>query len=146
MTVITKLKQLYEIDDSLWLEETIELLKHKQFNLLDLDNLIEELESLVRRDKASIESLFIHLIEHLLVYQYWLREKEYNGNHWSREILNFRFQLDALLTTNYRNYLINNQDKLYLKGKKLATKKSGLIFPEECPYTFDQLLDENWLP
>jgi NTP pyrophosphatase (non-canonical NTP hydrolase) len=47
MTVITDLKILYEIDDSLWLEETIELLKAKRFEALDLDNLIEELEDLV---------------------------------------------------------------------------------------------------
>ncbi len=31
MTVILDLKTLYEIDDSLWLEETIELLKAKKF-------------------------------------------------------------------------------------------------------------------
>ncbi len=31
MTVILDLKTLYEIDDSLWLEETIELLKAKNF-------------------------------------------------------------------------------------------------------------------
>ncbi|MFM8308757.1 MAG: DUF29 family protein, partial [Microcystis aeruginosa] len=46
MTVIPDLKTLYEIDDSLWLEETIELLKAKHFEALDLDNLIEELEDL----------------------------------------------------------------------------------------------------
>ncbi len=32
MTVIPDLKTLYEIDDSLWLEETIELLKAKRGN------------------------------------------------------------------------------------------------------------------
>ncbi len=46
MTVIPDLKTLYEIDDSLWLEETIELLKAKRFDALDLENLIEELEDL----------------------------------------------------------------------------------------------------
>ena len=43
MTVIPDLKTLYEIDDSLWLEETIELLKARKFDALDLDNLIGEL-------------------------------------------------------------------------------------------------------
>ncbi|MHC0066541.1 DUF29 family protein [Nostoc sp. UIC 10890] len=36
MTITTNLKQLYETDDNLWLEKTIELLKQKQFNQLDL--------------------------------------------------------------------------------------------------------------
>ncbi len=40
------LKSLYEIDDHLWLKETIELLKESRFNELDLEHLIEELESL----------------------------------------------------------------------------------------------------
>ncbi|MEH2073942.1 MAG: DUF29 family protein, partial [Nostoc sp.] len=39
MTITTNLKQLYETDDNLWLEETIELLKQKQFSQLDLENL-----------------------------------------------------------------------------------------------------------
>ncbi len=39
MTVIPDLKTLYEIDDSLWLEETIKLLKAKKFQALDLENL-----------------------------------------------------------------------------------------------------------
>lgn len=42
MTVATKLKQLYEIDDYLWLLETIELLKQNKLNELDLENLIKE--------------------------------------------------------------------------------------------------------
>ena len=59
MTVIEKvdLKQLYEIDDYLWIEETVKLLKEKKFNELDLDNLIEELESLGSEKKHKINSL-----------------------------------------------------------------------------------------
>ena len=51
------LKELYEIDDNLWLEETVKLLKEKKFTELDLENLIEELESLARRDKLAMASL-----------------------------------------------------------------------------------------
>lgn len=53
MSVISDLKTLYEIDDSAWLEETIELLKAKQFNSLDLENLIEELEDLGSEKKIE---------------------------------------------------------------------------------------------
>lgn len=48
------LKKLYETDDNLWLEETIKILKLKQFQELDLDNLIEELEVLGPRDKNKL--------------------------------------------------------------------------------------------
>lgn len=38
----SNLKELYEIDDYLWREKTVERLKGKKFNELDLENLIEE--------------------------------------------------------------------------------------------------------
>jgi hypothetical protein len=55
MTETTKnnLKDLYEIDDYLWIQETVKLLKEKQFNDLDLENLIEELEDLGNEKKTS---------------------------------------------------------------------------------------------
>ncbi|CAD5952015.1 DUF29 family protein [Planktothrix agardhii] len=43
---VNDLKQLYDLDDAQWLEETVNLLKKHQFQQLDLDNLIEELEDL----------------------------------------------------------------------------------------------------
>jgi hypothetical protein len=51
------LKQLDEIDDHLWLEKTIKLLKANHLEELDLENLIEELENLGRRDKVKVASL-----------------------------------------------------------------------------------------
>ena len=56
MMVITDLKSLYEIDDSLWLESIIILLKEKRFKELDLENLIEELEALGRSDFNKVKS------------------------------------------------------------------------------------------
>lgn len=71
MTITTKLKQLHETDENLWLEETIELLKQKQFNQLDLENLIEELISFGTRDLAKAKSLLRQIIIHILLLQYW---------------------------------------------------------------------------
>ncbi len=68
MTVIPDLKILYEIDDSLWLEATIELLKSKRFDALDLDNLIEELEDLgwldiqIQSDRALMNGKLVVVI------------------------------------------------------------------------------------
>jgi hypothetical protein len=49
MTTST-IKDLYDRDYHLWLEETSKLLKAKDFENIDLENLIEEIESLGRRD------------------------------------------------------------------------------------------------
>ena len=65
-----ELKEFYEIDENLWLETTIRLLKENDLDKLDLDNLIEELESLGRRDKHRVESFLRPIIIHLLLLQH----------------------------------------------------------------------------
>jgi hypothetical protein len=67
MTVIPDLKTLYEIDDSLWLEETVELLKARRFDTLDLENLIEELEDLGSEKKFRVASFLQQIIRHALL-------------------------------------------------------------------------------
>lgn len=146
MLTITNLKQLYEIDDSQWLEETVKILKNKQFNDLDLDNLIEELEDLGREKKNAVASLLEQVIRHLLLLQYWTEEKEYNSTHWQGEIYTFRVQLRRKLTTNLRNYLEAELNNIYqdaLGFVKIKTQNK-VQFPSECPYTLKQLLDKEW--
>ncbi|MBF2058366.1 MAG: DUF29 domain-containing protein [Cyanobacterium sp. T60_A2020_053] len=141
------LKELYEIDDNLWLEETVILLKENRLNELDLENLIEELESLARRDKLAMGSLLEQVIRHLLLIEYWHDEREINYRHWRSEITSFRGQLNRRMTTNLGNYLVENFDSIYSYGRKYVIDKSGLdTFPQYCPYTLDQLLDEDWFP
>ncbi|WP_017296392.1 DUF29 domain-containing protein [Geminocystis herdmanii] len=149
MTVIEKLylKNLYEIDDHLWLEKTIDLLKEKKFKELDLENLIEELESLARRDKLAIKSLLEQIIRHLLLLQYWEEERERNYRHWRSEVTSFRGQINQRMTTNFYNYLSDNIQETYKYARKYVKDKSGLdIFPVDCPYHLEQLLDEDWFP
>jgi hypothetical protein len=110
------LKELYEIDDHLWLETTIKLLKANRFSEIDIDNLIEELESLSRKDKATVSRFLELIIIDLLLLQYWEKESEYNGNHWTVEILNFRHQLDDLLTTNLYKHLDSKLDIIYQRA------------------------------
>ncbi|MFB2971702.1 DUF29 domain-containing protein [Aerosakkonema sp. BLCC-F183] len=145
---LTDLKNLYEVDDYQWLEETVKLLKKQQFEDLDLDNLIEELEDLGKEKKNAVASLLEQVIRHLLLLQYWRSESEYNAVHWQEEIYNFRIQLRRRITTNLRNYLESELNSIYkdaLGFVKIKTQNS-VTFPPECPYSLDQLLDVEWLP
>jgi len=147
MSVID-LKTLYETDDFAWLESTIELLKNRQFNALDLENLIEELEELESEKRNAVVSLLNQIIRHLLLLEYWTSERERNTNHWRSEIVNFRDRLDQRLTTNLQNYLQENLDSIYKRALIYVKEKTGnsVEFPKECPYTLEQLLDLNWYP
>jgi hypothetical protein len=145
---VNDLKQLYDLDDAQWLEETVSLLKKHQFKQLDLDNLIEELEDLGREKKNAVASLSEQIIRHLLLLQYWTTEAEYNAVHWQEEIYTFRTQLGRKITTNLRNYLEKELNSIYqdaLGFVKIKTVNS-VVFPPDCPYSLEQLLDRSWLP
>ncbi|MFN6211235.1 MAG: DUF29 domain-containing protein [Microcystis sp.] len=148
MTVIPDLKTLYEIDDSLWLEETIKLLKTKKFDALDLDNLIEELEDLGNEKKFRVASFLQQIIRHCLLLQFWTSEREYNQAHWRSEIINFKDELNTYLTTNLRNYLEHNLATIYEKALRYLRQKTDnkVNFPDTCPYSLEELLAPNWLP
>ena len=148
MTVIPDLKTLYEIDDSLWLEETIELLKAKKFDALDLDNLIEELEDLGNEKKFRVASFLQQIIRHALLLQFWISEREYNQAHWQAEIISFQYQLKRYLTTNLRQYLEQEFEQIYFESLRYVRQKNDnkVNLPDTCPYSLEELLDPNWLP
>ena len=143
-----QLKNLYEIDEHLWLEETIKILKEKCLDELDWENLIGELESLSKKDKNRVSSFLEQIIRHSLLLQYWIIEQERNKNHWRAEILGFRTQLRKYLTTNLHNYLANELNIIYQDALGYVREKTGFSvdFPEECPYTLEQLLNKKWFP
>lgn len=146
MKITTNLKELYEIDDNLWLEQTVELLKQKEFNQLDLENLIEELTNLGKRDLAQVKSLLRQIIIHLLLLQYWQIEYERNHRHWLGEVKTFRYDLNNHLTTNLTNKLQDDLENIYQSAVDFVQIKTDLTtLPAKCPYTLTQLLDDNYL-
>ncbi|MCA2710246.1 MAG: DUF29 domain-containing protein [Microcystis sp. M015S2] len=148
MLGVHQLKQLYELDDSQWLGETISLLRNHQFQQLDLEHLIEELEDLGKEKKNAVSSLLEQVIRHLLLLQYWTKETEYNTINWQEEIYNFRTQLRRKMTANLRNYLEEELNYIYedaLGFVKIKTANT-VIFSSQCPYSLEQLLDRDWLP
>jgi hypothetical protein len=86
---------LYEQDILLWVEETVAKLRAHDFENLDLDNLIEEVESLGISQKKELISRLITLIEHLLKRLYVDIPYDFNG--WERTIRNQRNELQVLL-------------------------------------------------
>ncbi|MFM8295681.1 MAG: DUF29 domain-containing protein [Microcystaceae cyanobacterium] len=148
-SVKNSLKSLYEQDEHLWLTETIQLLKENRLEQLDIENLIGELEDLSKWNQNRVESFLRQVFIHLLLLQYWTMEYDYNYRHWQGEIASFRVQLNRALTTNLKQYLLENLEDVYQESVFIVTQKTGLdlqIFPAFCPYSLEQLLDKNWLP
>ena len=147
MAVISNLKRLYEIDNSQWLEEIVELLKQRQFEHLDLENLIEELVDLGSEKKNAAINLLEQVIRYLLLLEYWTIERDNNQAHWESEIVGFRTQLRRRMTTNLRNHLIKELPSIYQDAVIYVRTKTcfKVNFPEVCPYSLDQLLDIHYL-
>ena len=144
-------KSLYDTDYNLWLEETVKRLQAKDFNAIDWENLIEEIASLGRSDKRAIKSLLTRLFEHLLKLAYWESERDYNQNHWQREILNFRKQIrdDLKTSPSLKRYLREIFDECYQDARQLLSASSQLpvdTFPTKPLGNIEQVLDETWFP
>jgi hypothetical protein len=53
------------------------------------------------------------------------------------------------LICSLKNYPQEQLQESYEKARRQAAKQTGLIistFPEECLYSLELILDENWLP
>lgn len=94
---ITTETSLYATDYQRWLEQTVVQLRQHQFNHLDLNHLIEELESLGRREKHAISSYLMRLCKHLLKVKYWESDRVTCFRGWDTEIANFCIQIEEKL-------------------------------------------------
>ena len=141
------LKHNIDTEYDSWLLEQAQLLRDRDFQHLDIDNLVEELETLVRGEKSSVEQFAYLIMLHLLLIEYWHEQSEWNRNHWEAEITGFRLQLNNKLTTNLRNHLAQRLDFLYGKAYQAAAKKTkssinGDRFPQARKYSLEDIIND----
>ncbi|MGK7933384.1 MAG: DUF29 domain-containing protein [Microcystaceae cyanobacterium] len=150
MKFIKELKQLYDQDFVLWVDKTTDKIRQGDITNLDWEHLLEEIEDLGREQRNKVESYLIQTVKHLLMYQYWLSEKDYCAKGWADEIDNFRIELEILFQSKtLYNYGTSIVDRVYNKAKRSVIKKTGLsstIFPNTCPYSFEEIVDVEFLP
>jgi len=140
-------KCLYEQDFYAWGKVQLSLLESQKFTSLDLPNLIQEFESVVRREKNELKSKLALLIMHLLKWKY---QPEFRSKSWENTISFCRDDLQELLkdSPSLENEIDNCWEDSYKRSKKEAKKETGLLreFPEKCPFNRKEALDENWMP
>jgi Domain of unknown function DUF29 len=92
---LTLAETLYERDFNSWLEDIVVNLRARDFERIDIDNLIEEIEGLANRDRREVETRLKRLIEHILKRCYVNMPECYRG--WEVTIINQRDELQKLL-------------------------------------------------
>lgn len=138
----------YQDDFYSWIDHNIMLLKQKQWEDIDIDTLIDELESMAKRDKRELISHFIVLIAHLLKWHY---QPQMRSGSWRGSICEQRIRIQDQLedSPSLKNCLDISIDKAYPAALKITHQEIGLsisAFPLRCPYSISELLDEDFYP
>lgn len=157
---------LYKTDFYQWVQKQKQLLINRQFDQLDLENLIEEVEDMGKSEPRSLRSHLVTLLLHLLKYQYqtyqledrWVAEMVVhtwypsidNPRREIREVLqespSLRSTTSELMSNAYKQAKIDaiKQMNRYIKQK--SRKLNASSFPDVCPWTFEQIMEDDWLP
>ncbi len=147
---LQQLKMLYDKDFVLWVDKTSEQIRQGNLDNLDWEHLLEEIEDLGREQRNKVESYLIQTVKYLLMYEYWTSQRNYCGKGWADEIDNFRIELEILFKSKtLYNHGESLLDTVYMKAKRAVIRKTGLssnTFPEQCPYSFQEVIDFDFLP
>ncbi|MEA5576583.1 DUF29 domain-containing protein [Anabaena sp. UHCC 0451] len=135
---------LYQRDFLLWTLDTVDKLKTHDFDQLDLENLIEEIESLGRSEKKELKSRLLILLEHLLKRLFLNSPNDYRS--WEITIDEQRRQIELELEDSPSLKTIweeafSSAWRLALKG--VRKNYSQVTFPDVWPYPndIDSILD-----
>ena len=141
-------KSLYERDFCLWLEQQSALLREGRLSELDVANLLEEIESMGRKDRKAIKSNLAVVLSHLLKYQF---QPEQRSGGWRASIIEHRQRLrdDLEESPSLAGHAETVLERAYADARARALAETGLPakqLPRTCPYTLQQTLDLDFLP
>ncbi|NJR39837.1 MAG: DUF29 domain-containing protein [Leptolyngbyaceae cyanobacterium CSU_1_4] len=136
---------LYEQDFYQWTQEMAIALRARRVSALDWENLAEEIESLGKSDRRSLQSRLEVLLMHLLKGQY---QPSKQSNSWRFTITEQRLRIQSLLadSPSLKVYVETELPRSYQNACKLAAAETGLgreTFPANCPYTVSELLNDD---
>ncbi|MEH2091335.1 DUF29 domain-containing protein [Nostoc sp.] len=139
---------LYEQDFYLWIQTTAELLKQGRLTELDLENLIDEIETMGRSEKKALRSNLEVVLMHLLKYKY---QAEKRSGSWRATIREHRKRIRQALeeSPSLKPYFDEVFELCYDDARLLAVDETELhlaTFPEQSPFTPEQALDPDFLP
>ena len=142
---MTKASTSYDQDFYQWTLDQAESLKKKEYAQLDLENLLEEIESLGNSEKRALESHMSNLFLHLLKRKY---QPLMDSHSWKYSIRNARRQVKKTLEKNpsLKSKVREIMQDAYDSAFDIAMAQTGLpenTFPKECPFSEDDFYEEK---
>lgn len=149
--------ELYKDDFYAWTKAQAEALRRlaaEQWNgPLDLDRLAGEVEDLGSSERHAVESQIERVIEHFLKLEF--SSSAESRRQWLVSVFSARDHLAKRMTSSLRAEVKAELPDLYRRGRRKAElglwdygeiDSAATLLPKTCPYSFDSLVDENWLP
>jgi hypothetical protein len=142
-----------ETDFYAWLVCQANGLRSRQPDFIDWVNLAEELEEMAGLQREKVVGLLRVVLLHLLKWQY--SKVHRSDRSWNVSIVTARVDLlDTLAESkSLKNELPVLLAKAYRGARTIAGAEMGLdkrdwqrMFPDHCPWTAEQVLDEEFLP
>lgn len=138
----------YETDIIAWANEQAWLVRNKQFALLDIEHIAEEIEDVGKSEQRELASRLVVLMAHLLKWQF---QPERQGRSWLLTIRNQRraIQLHLKQVPSLKAKLHDAEWQEIIWGDAVyqASKETGLdTFPDNCPWSIEEMLSDSWLP
>ena len=138
----------YETDFYGWTQDQIKALKNRCIDDIDFDHLIEELESMGASERRELVSRLAVLMMHLLKWRY---QPDRRGKSWEFTIKEQRRKIPKHLQENpsLKPRLADLMESAYEDALYLAEAETGLhksLFPIDCPWSFELMLDADFWP
>ena len=136
----------YETDFYLWTQQQADLLRQGALSAIDVENLIEEIDDMGASNRRSLSSFLELVIMHLLKWQY---QPQRRGTSWQTSISKGRNAIERTLeySPSLKRQLPEMIVAEYRRARKGASLETGLpltTFPEECPFTVEQITGDYW--
>lgn len=140
----------YDEDFYAWTRHQAALLRAQKLQELDYTNLAEEIESLGNRDVRELEHRLAVLVRHLLKLAY-ARRPGASHRSWTSTIWTQRRNIASLLqqSPHLRPLADGTLTQRYasiIKETSMETDRPRAHFPTVCPWTVEQVLDEDFWP
>jgi hypothetical protein len=138
---------LYKQDYCLWLDTTAQLLRDRQLDLVDFDNLVEEIESMGGSQRREIKNRLIVLLMHLLKYQY---QPEKRLSSWVGTIGEQFYQIESLLedSPSLQPYYLEIFAQCYSKAVRVASSETKIpvnAFPSDSPFSPQDVIKSDFI-
>ena len=153
------LNQLHDTDFNLWIEQIKLKIQNRDFDDMDWNNLIDEIDDMGASQKRALDSYTKRLVEHILKLNFWRatpRRRKAQGNArensevercrrgWMKEVANFRKSIKRILKKNpsLKNYLAEEYKDIYQDAVDIM--RFDFDIPDDNFIALEQIMNEDY--